>query len=279
MTATASLKYDLHCHTTCSDGSLSPLELIQRAAEQGVDVLSITDHDTALAYQQLESTNQLPLKIIPGIEFSTVWRKINIHIVGLNIQPQSDALKIGVTHQHQARKERAERIAEKLTGYGFNDALDRTSKIAGNDNIGRPHFAQYLVEIGAVSNIKQAFKKFLGSGKPCDIKQLWADLPQTIEWILDAGGTPVLAHPAKYKLTRTKLLAFLDDFIAAGGQGMEVVSGKQIPSVTRDLASICRQKNLYASCGSDFHQPGQDWAELGQYSTFPADCEPVWDHW
>lgn len=276
---TIPLKYDLHCHTTCSDGSLSPLELVQRAAKQGVDVLSITDHDTALAYQPLDASNQLPLKIIPGIEFSTEWRKVNIHIVGLNINPESDALKAGVAHQQHARKERAERIAEKLTGYGFNDVLDKTLKIAGNNNIGRPHFAQYLVKAGAVSNIKQAFKKFLGSGTSCDIKQLWAGLPQIIEWIRGAGGTPVLAHPAKYNLTRTKLIAFLDDFIKAGGQGMEIVSGKQIPSVTKDLSSICRQKNLFASCGSDFHQPGENWAELGQFSTFPADCEPVWKHW
>ena len=276
---TTSLTYDLHCHTTCSDGSLSPLELVHRAAENGVGTLSITDHDTALAYSKLGDAEQLPLQIIPGIEFSTEWRKVNIHIVGLNINPDSDALKAGVTYQQQARKERAERIAEKLTNYGFENVLDRTAKIAGNNNIGRPHFAQYLVEIGAANNIKQAFKKFLGSGKPCDIKQLWADLPQIVEWIQEAGGTPVLAHPAKYKLTRTKLLAFLDDFIAAGGQGMEVVSGKQIPSTTRDLANICRLKKLYASCGSDFHQPGQDWAELGKYSTFPADCEPVWERW
>lgn len=255
------------------------MELVARAESQGVTVLSITDHDTAAAYQQLSTLDSKSIQIIPGIEFSTEWRKVGIHIVGLNVQPNSDALKEGISHQHQARKERAIRIADKLAHYGFRDALESATAIAGNDNLGRPHFAQYLVNIGAVSNIRQAFKKFLGSGKPCDIKQLWADLPQTVEWIREAGGTPVLAHPAKYKLTRTKLLAFLDDFIAAGGQGLEVVSGKQIPSTTRDLASICHLKKLYASCGSDFHQPGQEWAELGRYSNYPADCVPVWEHW
>ena len=277
------ITYDLHCHTTCSDGTLSPADIVDRAAAQGVNILSITDHDTAKAYQQLEGlnqkVNQQPIQIIPGIEFSTQWKKVGIHIVGLNIQPESDALKEGIAYQQGARKERAERIAEKFEHYGFHDALKRVSAIAGNDNIGRPHFAQHLVEIGAVSNIKQAFKKFLGSGKSCDIKQLWADLPQIVQWIREAGGTAVLAHPAKYKLTRTKLLACLDDFIAAGGQGMEVVSGKQIPSTTRDLASICRHKELLISCGSDFHQPGQEWAELGRYSSYPKDCEPVWENW
>lgn len=276
---TDAIKYDLHCHTTCSDGALSATNLVHRAVTQGVNVLSITDHDTTAAYQQLGDLSQQPIQIIPGIEFSTKWNKVNIHIIGLNIQLNSGALKEAVCFQQQARKERAERIAEKLESYGFEDVLKSTSHIAGNGNIGRPHFAQYLVEIGAVNNIQQAFKKFLGSGKPCDIKQLWGNLPQIVQWIREAGGSPVVAHPAKYKLTRTKLLAFLDDFIAAGGQGMEVVSGKQVPATTRDLANICRQKNLYASYGSDFHQPGQDWAELGSYSSYPTDCIPIWEHW
>ncbi|MEH6469002.1 MAG: PHP domain-containing protein [Porticoccus sp.] len=273
------LKYDLHCHTTCSDGALSPVALVNRAADMGVDVLSITDHDTISAYQQLGPLDQQPIKIIPGIEFSTQWQNINIHIVGLNIQLESDVLQAGVAFQHQARQDRAVLIAKKLHQLGFQGALAGATAIAHNNNVGRPHFAQHLVNTGVVSNIKQAFKKYLGPGKPGDIKQLWADLPQVIQWIRDAGGTAVLAHPTKYKLTRTKLKRLLDDLIEAGGQGMEVVSGKQISSVTQDLASICREKQLLGSCGSDFHQPDQQWAELGQYSDYPADCPSVWKHW
>ncbi|MFT7300490.1 MAG: putative metal-dependent phosphoesterase TrpH [Porticoccus sp.] len=273
------IKYDLHCHTTCSDGALSPKELVNRAAEMGVDALAITDHDTISAYQQLGPLDQQPIKIIPGIEFSTHWQNINVHIVGLNIQLECVALQEGVAFQHQARQQRAVLIADKLHQLGFQGALAGAMAIAHNGNVGRPHFAHHLVNVGAVSNIKQAFKKYLGPGKAGDIKQLWADLPQVIQWITQAGGTAVLAHPTKYKLTRTKLKRLLDDFIEAGGQGMEVVSGKQISSVTRDLASICREKNLLGSCGSDFHQPDQLWAELGQYSEYPADCPPVWEHW
>lgn len=273
------IKYDLHCHTTCSDGSLTPAELVQRAAEMGVSTLAITDHDTINAYQYLGPLDQQPIQIIPGIEFSTHWQKMNVHIVGLNIQLESDALKEGVAFQHQARLQRAVLIAEKLHQMGFENTLAKATAIANNDNVGRPHFAQHLVNIGAVSNIAQAFKKYLGAGKAGDIKQLWADLPQVIQWIRQAGGTAVLAHPTKYKLTRTKLKRLLDDFIEAGGQGMEVVSGKQIPSVTRDMSDICREKNLFASSGSDFHQPNQPWAELGKSPEFPPICSPIWEHW
>lgn len=273
------LTYDLHCHTTCSDGSLSPTELVNRAAEQGVDVLSITDHDTTNAYEQLGPLDQQPIQIIPGIEFSTQWKNINVHVVGLNIQLASTVLQEGVAFQHQARQQRAVLIAQKLHQLGFQGTLAGATNIAHNNNVGRPHFAQHLVNIGAVSNIKQAFKKYLGQGKAGDIKQLWADLPQVIQWIRVAGGTPVLAHPTKYKLTRTKLKRLLDDFIEAGGQGMEIVSGKQLSSATQDLASLCREKGLLGSCGSDFHQPNQQWAELGQYSKYPADCPAVWESW
>lgn len=271
--------YDLHCHSTCSDGSLEPEQLVQRATDAGVEVLAITDHDTTAAFGRLPPCTNSPIQVIPAIEFSTTWRKIGVHIVGLNIDPDSDAMRAGCHYQQQARKQRAEQIAEKLHHLGLPDTLEGAKAQAGSDIVGRPHFAQHLIEIGAVSNMRQAFKKYLGSGKPGDVKQLWATLPQIIQWIRDAGGTAVLAHPDKYNLTRTKLLALADDFMAVGGQGMEVVSGRQPPPLTRDLAKICEQKALLASCGSDFHQPDQPWAELGQFPGLPDTCRPVWDHW
>lgn len=271
--------YDLHSHTNCSDGTLSPAELMALAARAGVDVLAVTDHDSTAAWQQLELCKAQSIQVIPAVEFSSQWRKIGVHILGLNVAINSEALKTGVAFQQQARRQRAERIAEKLHQAGLADTLAGAAAIAGNDNLGRPHFAQYLVNIGAVGNFRQAFKKYLGAGKPGDVKQCWAEIPQIVSWIRDSGGTAVLAHPIKYDLTRTKLIALIDDFIAAGGQGMEVVSGKQMPNTTRDLAVICQQKQLLASCGSDFHQPGQPWAELGCFPPLPEQCQPVWQHW
>ena len=125
--------------------------------------------------------------------------------------------------------------------------------------------------------MQAAFKKYLGDGKTGDVKQHWADLPQIIEWIRDANGIAVLAHPLKYKLTRTKLKRLVDSFIQAGGQGMEVISGQQSPQHTREMGQLCADRDLLASCGSDFHMPGKVWAELGGFSALPADLTPVWD--
>lgn len=270
------MRIDLHTHTSVSDGKLSPADLIGRASAKGIQLLSITDHDTVDAYRQIDLKAAAP-RLIPGIEFSTYWNKTGIHIVGLNIDLNSSALHEGIRLQHEARGIRARAIAHKLEKHGIENALDAARAIAGNDNIGRPHFARHLVDLGVAKNIEDAFKKFLGAGKAGDIRKYWAPLPQIIDWIRTAGGVAVLAHPLKYKLSRSRLIALIDDFAEAGGQGMEVISGKQPAPAIRQLARICNQKELLASCGSDFHQPDQSWAELGEFQPLPKDCKPVWD--
>ncbi|HEY8385319.1 MAG TPA: PHP domain-containing protein [Porticoccaceae bacterium] len=269
--------FDLHSHTTASDGALEPQALLRRALDQGVTHLAITDHDTVAAYQQITGSDAL--QIICGIEFSTTWGKTGIHILGLNIDPSAEAIREGVARQKDSRLQRATMIADQLRKYGVEDALAGARAQAASDHIGRPHFARHLVAIGFVRSEQEAFRKYLGSGKSCDFRQHWAEPRQIVEWIRDAGGTAVLAHPAKYGLTRSRLLALTSDFRAWGGVGLEVVSGLQLPSVTRDLAQLCCQLSLYASWGSDFHQPGQPWAELGRFSTPPANISPIWDTW
>ena len=266
---------DLHCHTTLSDGKLTPRELVSYALDNGVTTLSITDHDTVEAYDGLDAGR---LHIIPGIELSSQWRNTGIHIVGLNIDLHSTALQEAIKRQKQARRNRAESIAGKLEKQGIMNTLEGAARIAGNDNIGRPHFARYLVESGACKDTSDAFSRYLGTGKSGNVDKFWPELPEVVEWILSANGIAVLAHPLTYKLTRTKLSALVDDFINAGGRAMEVVSGKQLAKHTRDLANICRQKNLLASCGSDFHQPEQSWADLGRFPPLPRECSPVWDY-
>jgi 3',5'-nucleoside bisphosphate phosphatase len=269
------MNIDLHTHTNASDGKLAPVELLQRAEAKGIELLSITDHDTVAAYSKIKRPL---LTLIPGIEFSTFWNRTGIHIVGLNIDLQSNAITEAIAFQSTARHKRAEAIATNLESKGIKDAFTGAGKIAGNNNIGRPHFAEYLVQTGTCVSIEEAFKKYLGAGKSGDIKKFWATMPQIIDWIHAAGGIAVLAHPLTYKMTRSKLSLLLDDFIAAGGQGIEVVSGKQLPHETRDLARLCNQKKLMASCGSDFHQPGKSWIELGQFPPLPKDCDPVWEY-
>jgi len=270
------MRIDLHTHTNASDGELSATELLQRAMINGVDMLSITDHDTVAAYQGIHNLGTT-LTLIPGIEFSTAWRHTGIHVLGLNVNLKSDALMDGIARQRSARRLRAVHIADQLEKQGINNPLPGVERIAGNDNIGRPHFAAYLVQIGAARSIKHAFDKFLNKGE-CDTTSFWATLPQVVYWIRESGGIAVIAHPLKYQFTRTKLAILLDDFIEIGGQGMEVISGRQSAQDTRDIAKLCNQKQLLASCGSDFHQPDQPWAEVGKLQPLDEGCRPIWEH-
>ena len=271
------MNVDLHCHTNMSDGSVTPEQLVELANERALDILSITDHDTLDAYSAIKVIPPR-LQLITGIEFSSQWRKQGIHIVGLHVDPLSESIIFGVAQQKKARLDRAEKIAERLSNLGFEHCLEGATLLA-DGQIGRPHFAQHLVNIGAVSNIKQAFKKYLGAGKVGDIKEQWAETATVVQWIRESGGIAVLAHPSKYKMTRTKLKELLTDFCSAGGEGMEVISGLQVPAVTRDLATLCNQYDLLASCGSDFHAPGMKWAALGLVSSLPDNCNPIWHRW
>ena len=268
--------FDLHSHTTFSDGVLTPRQLILRAVEKGVNTLAITDHDTLDAYQQV-SLIQDDITLVPGIELSTQWQASGIHVLGLNIDLDSDAINTAALSQSRARLQRARRIGERLEKKGIKDAFDGASRLSTGGYIGRPHFAQHLINIGKVNSMSAAFKKYMGDGKAGDVKQHWAELAQVVQWIRDANGIAVLAHPLKYKLTRTRLKRLLECFIQAGGQGMEVISGRQLPQQTRDIARLCEQMKLLASCGSDFHFPDKPWAELGAIAPLPGNVVPVWD--
>jgi hypothetical protein len=268
---------DLHSHTTASDGKLSAAELLTRARAAGVEMLAITDHDSVAAYAELPVVDDL--RLIAGVEFSTLWQRLGVHVVGLNVALDSAALGEAIDYQHRARDERAARIADKLAKRGIADALAGAARFAGAGSIGRPHFAEYLVSIGAVPTIEFAFRKYLDASRVGGLIEGWASLPAIVGWIREAGGTPVIAHPGKYHLTHARLDHLTRDFVAAGGQAIEVVSGKQKPELTRDLAALAARHGLAASIGSDFHQPGQVWAQLGVIPALPASAKPVWDLW
>ena len=268
--------YDLHTHTDCSDGKLAPMDMIERAIDNQVDVLSITDHDTLAAYAELPTLPKL--RLITGIELSTCWRKANIHIVGLNIDLNSPAMQAMIENQIRRRDQRAEKILKRLSSK-LNTVLDidEVREKINTNVIGRPHIANHLVDLGLVKNHTQAFDKYLGRGKIGDIKQDWPELETTIQCILDSGGIAVIAHPMKYAFTRTKLKECLQDFKTLGGQAVEIISGRQTSDITRDILKMTNSMKLYASCGSDFHQPGQPWAELGSFGALPNTAKPVWD--
>lgn len=271
---------DLHTHTTASDGILRPDELVSRAKLHGVDLLAITDHDTLAGLplaQEVAIANDI--RLITGIELSCLWQGRGIHIVGLNVDLNNEKLLAGVEQQGVVREKRAHIIAERLEKAGISGSYEGAKAIAGEGEIGRPHFAQYLVQTGAVRSAEQAFKRYLGAGKAGDVKQDWPEISQAVAWIQAAGGRAVVAHPVKYKLTRTKLRELLTDFKACGGDALEVISGLQTPNITRDMGLLCRQFDLLASCGSDFHSPNAGWQALGGFGKLAPELTPVWHDW
>ena len=241
-----------------------------------MELLAITDHDTLDAYSEAASDS---LSLVTGVEFSCLWQKRALHIVGLNVDCASDAMAEAIHHQTVARNSRAEMIAEKLESYGVPTPLDGARQLAGDGTIGRPHFARHLLACGFVKDLQEAFKKYLGTGKPCDIKVYWPEPAQAIEWIRGAGGNAVLAHPGKYKFTRSWLVRCLEHFSACGGQGLEIVSGRQTPGETSQFMALSERFGLHQSLGSDFHSPEQHWLDLGRYSTHPPLTRPIWDLW
>jgi predicted metal-dependent phosphoesterase TrpH len=274
-------RVDLHCHTRASDGSLTPAQLCERAVELRIDLLAITDHDTAAGYREARdflAANPLPLQLLPAAEFSCVWRNINVHIVGLGIDIESRPAHEAFVFLAQARLQRAHLIGERLDKLRMPGTCAGALALAGESQVGRPHFARYMVERGYVASVDAAFDRYLGAGKPGDIKAVWPSLEQAVSWINAAGGVAVLAHPLKYNLTGTRLRLLVSEFKAAGGGGLEVVTGRQ-QADWAFLAQLSRQHELEASQGSDFHGPGLGWGDLGSIAPMPAGCTPVWRRW
>ena len=270
---------DLHCHTTASDGKLSPPELVAKAKAQGITLLAITDHDTVAGFRLAQTAaKEQDIRLISGIELSTVWSGIGIHVVGLNFDPLSPVMQAAEQHQIAVRRQRAELIAERV-GKRFKHLFDmaEVESYAGGDQIGRPHFAQYMVNHGLVPNTAAAFTKYLGAGKIGDVKSGWPEMAQAVRWIVDSGGIAVLAHAHRYKMTRTKLRACIADFTAAGGQALEVAYSTMEQTQQQQLVGFAQEYGLMGSCGSDYHGPNRFGLELGLMPKFPAGITPVWE--
>lgn len=272
--------YDLHCHSTASDGALSPTDLVKRAAENGVTILAITDHDTTSGIFEAQTcANLLGITLINGIEISAQWEKLGIHIVGLNIDPENSTLQNVIAQLHIMRTERAEKISQKLAKKGISNALESVQKVASNEMITRVHFANFLVSQAYVSSISEAFDRYLGDGKVAYVSTVWTPLETAVQAIRTAGGVAVLAHPLRYKLTATRLKKLLSVFKNAGGQGIEVVTGRYNPDEMRVLANYAMQFELAGSMGSDFHSPINQWLELGKLAPLPEKIKPIWELW
>jgi hypothetical protein len=272
--------YDLHSHSTVSDGSLSPEHLVARGIDQGVDVLALTDHDGTEGITAAQAAAQgTKLSLVTGVEISVTWGSSTIHILGLKVDHKNAALQKGLEKIRDYRKERAVKIAERLEKSGISGAYEGASQYASPVMLGRVHFAKFLVDKGHAKNINDVFKRYLVRNKPGYVSGEWATLAQAVNWINGAGGQAVIAHPARYKMTATKLRRLITEFKELGGVGLEVVSGRQHPEEIKTLAKLANDFNLLASCGSDFHSPDNTWVELGRLPELPSSVNPIWKKW
>lgn len=280
------LNYDLHCHSNISDGTLAPVELVARAAERGIKVLALTDHDDmdGLVNARIAAEHQ-GMTFIDGVEISVSWRTHTVHVVGLNIDPSYPPLAEGLQKLRSGRGERAEKMAAALAKAGIGGTLQGAYRHAQNPNmIGRTHFARYLVEAGYCKDVKSVFNRYLVNGKAGYVPHRWADLTDAVNWICGSGGVAVLAHPGRYMSGRSSMKnktmhALLTEFVACGGQAIEVVSGSHTPEQYAEFARYAQEFNLLCSCGSDFHGPGESYRDMGRLPDFPLSCRPVWKLW
>src|SRR5487761_2066044 len=273
--------YDLHCHSTASDGLLAPAELVRRAAGNGVDILALTDHDeiSGLAEARAQAA-ELGLRFDDGVEVSISWGGITIHVVGLNIDPGNHQLQQGLQAIRQGRSERAKKMADDLARAGIPGSLEGAYVYVDNPNlIGRTHFARFLVEKRYVSDVKSAFQRYLVNGKPGYVPHQWATLGDGLACIKAGGGVAVLAHPGRYKLTRAEMRKFLGEFKDGGGTGIEVVTGSHTAEQFLQYGILAQEFGLLASRGSDFHGPGESRVDLGKLPNVAADLKPVWHDW
>ena len=270
---------DLHCHSSVSDGTLSPEALAQRAKERGVELWALTDHDEIGGQQRAQAAAMaLGLPYLTGTEISVSFAGVTVHIVGLGFDADDTALKQGLAATRGGRRERALEMAESLAQAGIKGSFEGALKYVGNpDLISRTHFARYLVEAGACADTSEVFRRYLTEGKPGFVPHRWASLRDAVRWITDAGGMAVIAHPARYKFTANEEHALFTEFKAHGGRGVEVVTGSHSAAEAVRYGEAAVEYGLAASRGSDFHSPGESHTDLGALPELPGHLTPVWE--
>jgi 3',5'-nucleoside bisphosphate phosphatase len=275
------LRYDLHCHSTRSDGLLAPGDVVRRAAARGVDVVALTDHDdTAGLAEAADAAREAGIAFVPGAEISVSWEDHTIHVVALGIDPAHPDLAAGLAGIRAGRDTRAQRIGAALERSGIPGAWDGARRHATSERlISRTHFARFLVEAGYARDVRDVFSRYLARGLPGYVEHAWATLPQALGWIHGAGGQAVLAHPGRYKVSSSGLRRLLAEFQAHGGDAIEVLSASHDAAQVAQFAALARVHGLRASMGSDFHGPGESWLDLGDLPQLPAGTSPVWQDW
>jgi len=271
---------DLHNHSYYSDGVLSPTEVVRLAKEQECDIFALTDHDTTdgLVEAKIEA-RKLGLKFVPGVEVSAMWSNMTIHILGLNIDIENEALQAGLKQHQEFRAIRALKMARGLGGAGVIGAMEKTQAVAKKGMITRTHFAQMLIQEGICKDMKSVFKRFLTGKKPGGVKSEWAQYDEVISWIHAAGGAAVLAHPLRYRMTNTKVKRMMSDLSANGCDGVEVVTGSSSSNEITLVSQWANELGLLSSSGSDYHGWPNQRIKIGKLQDLPNIDQAIWRNW
>lgn len=273
------LNADLHCHSVVSDGTLTPEELAARAAANGVELWSLTDHDEVGGQHRAAAAARAQgMRYLTGTEISVTFANETVHIVGLGFDPDDAAISEGLYDTRGGRGRRAEEMAEGLAQVGIKGAYEGALRFVGNPElISRTHFARFLVEQGHCRDTAEVFRKFLTEGKPGYVPHRWATLKDAVRWITGAKGLAVIAHPGRYKFTANEEYALFLEFKEHGGRAIEVVTGSHSPPEYIEYADKALEFGFAASRGSDFHSPGESHCDLGKLPLLPGQLTPVWE--
>ncbi len=286
------MKIDLHCHSTCSDGTYAPTEVVQRAHAAGVDVLALTDHDTLLGIDEARiAAESCGMQLINGVEISCEHtlsggygknkstNKI-IHVVALDF---SDRQQMHETLQQlqDSRATRGQRITEKLSellDIDYDELWQQVCAKAGNNPqaVGRAHIGQVLYERGEVKTVQKAFDKYLADNKPAYVAIEALSMARGIELIQACGGKAVLAHPTRYQLSATRVRKLIEEFAMLGGDACELPADSEPLSTRRMVDRTIAEHNLVTSVGSDFHGSNMPWRRIGDVPKLQSEQQGIW---
>jgi hypothetical protein len=243
---------ELHCHTTCSDGTLTPTQLVQAAVKAGVSALAITDHDTLSGWDEaITAAQPYNLEIVPGVELSTVHRDRSLHILGF--YPNADQLKAPLAERIEGRKRRAHEMVAKLAELGYPISLPQLGEGVAPS---RPHLARALVDAGYFPSMDKAFDRLLGDNQPAYVQYEKFSISEGIALLRDCGAVPVWAHP--YLFRGGAVEDVFKELVDAGLMGIEVYHPSHTSKQTKNLEALCVEYGLLMTGGSDYHGPSPD---------------------
>lgn len=257
-------RIDLHVHSTASDGTLTPSELVQEAVSQKISAIALTDHDSVSGIEEaLEAGKKYNVEVVPGVELSTEYKDTEIHVVGLFIDWHNESLLRQLHAFRDNRDNRNLKMIDRLREEGFSITAEAIYERSPDAVIARPHIARYLVDTNQVKDMQTVFDKYIGDGCKCYVDRMKITPMQAVELIHEAGGTAILAHPCLYKMKRKEIEVMVQEMIAAGLDGIEAVYSCNQGSDEKDYKEMAARYGLLVSGGSDFHGSNKPYIKLG----------------